>query len=121
VRQSFDFAKLRFLKGYDAASFGTEQTKLVYKHWQLFENKRPNGHAAFSYYIVTNSPPDESPKTLSADLSDRCWDTTSVGQDGELEYPDGTYKIVVRTYDFAEHSAEESVVVDVRNKQHGGK
>lgn len=116
VRKSFDFTKLRFMKGYDAAKFNTDLTRRVYKHWKLIEHERLNGNANLSYYVVTNSPPDKAPETLPASLANNSWDTEQVDANGVLQYPNGTYEITVRAFDFPGHHAEKSVLVEVHNE-----
>lgn len=119
--QSFDFTVLRFRKGFAGRVFGTELTRHVYKHWGLFESEQDrrrkfNSHLS-SYYIITNSPPDASPITLSASTSDHSWSTRATTAEGTPQFPDGPYVVTVRAYDFKGLQAESSVTVSVRNEE----
>ncbi len=112
---SFDFGRIQIKKGYDARGYGTELTKVVYKHWKLFEANRPHGSQTFSYYVVTNCPGKESPNELSFADGDYCWDTSATNGKGDPVFPNGQYKITVKAYDASGNATKKTMTVSVDN------
>jgi hypothetical protein len=114
--QSFDFRKLKIKKGTFAKEYGTELTKVVYKHRKLVEPTRQSGDRMLSYYVITNCPQGEPPKELSVRHRDCCWNTAESDGDGKAVFPDGPYKITVTAFDFAGNSSTQAMTVQVANR-----
>jgi murein DD-endopeptidase MepM/ murein hydrolase activator NlpD len=112
--RSFDFSLLRIRKG-EGRSYGTELTKVVFKHWKLFDIPRHTGDAMLSFYVITNCAGDEPPRELSLKDRDHCWNTAERTRDGRRVYPEGEYEITVIACDFDGHEARRSTRVTVRN------
>jgi hypothetical protein len=113
--ESFDFRKIKIKKGYDSKEYNTELTKIVYKHWGMFESKRSNWNRVFSYYIITNCSGQESPNELQFRDRDHCWHTATLDERGSPVFPDGEYDITVAAYDFAGNRSTETMRVTVEN------
>jgi hypothetical protein len=112
---SFDFNRLRVKQGHDSREYGTAITSVVYKHWKLFEDNRPNGSQCLSYYVVTNCRGAEPPDELTARDGQYCWDTSASGPDGGRRFPNGKYTVTVTAYDAPGNTAVETGVVEVAN------
>lgn len=106
-RNSFDFDRIRFRKGYRDKRYATELTRIVYKDWKLFEAERRLWTKVPTYFVITNHPPEGWIQEPSARARENCWDTTAG--------PDGSYEIVVTAYDFKGNRAQAETTVDVRN------
>mgnify|MGYP000947334938 CR=1 FL=1 len=113
--KSFDFRKLRIRAGYSAATYRTELTKVVYKHWKPIEPTRISGDKTLCYYVITNCPKDGPPEELDFRHRDCCWNTAEADGDGKAVFPDGPYEITVRAFDFAGNSSTETMPVQVAN------
>ena len=113
--RSFDFQKTRIKKGYRGRTYGTELTKVVYKHWKLCESVRRSGDKAFTYYVITNCPKDEPPRELETDHRDYCWNTAERDDGGNPIFPNGTYEIKVTAQDFAGNQSGAVTKVRVAN------
>jgi hypothetical protein len=118
--RSFDFSSLKIRKG-EGRSYGTELTKVVFKHWTLFDIPRPTGNAVLSFYVVTNCAGDEPPHELRLEDRDHGWNTAERGGDGRRVYPDGEYEITVIARDFDGHKAQRSMRVTVRGSPSAGR
>jgi len=110
---SFDFRILTILSGCDASEFNAGMTRVVYKHTALCDPMQRGGDKAFSYYVITNCPPEGPPRELYPSDRHFCWKTAAVDRGGKRLYPAGRYAIVVTARDFAgnESTAEMSVRV----------
>ncbi|MHC4477487.1 MAG: peptidoglycan DD-metalloendopeptidase family protein [Planctomycetota bacterium] len=114
---SFDFNDIKIKNGVLDRQYSTELTKVVYKHWTLFEPQRTSWDKCFSYYIITNCSGRQSPRQLDTADRNYCWDTTALGQDGRHLFGNGTYDIIVTAYDFRGHSSTQAMTVEVDNPQ----
>jgi hypothetical protein len=113
--RSFDFGRLKIRKGVHARAYGTALTKVVYKHYGLFERERKSGSQALSYYVITNCRGDEPPSELALDDVEHAWDTAARDRQGKPLYPDGRYRITVTARDFDGHQARATMTVIVAN------
>ena len=116
---SFDFEKIRFKKGFRGSAYGTELTKIVYKHWTLVQSARPSGSKTHCYYVITNCPKDEAPQELELSHRDCCWNTTERDSEGNPLFPDGTYEVKVTAHDFAGKQSSAATMVKVANESNG--
>jgi hypothetical protein len=115
--QSFDFNKIKIKSGFWDTYYNAQITKVVYKHWTLFEPNRTSGDKSLSYYIITNCSGERSPRKLHTDDRNYCWDTAALDQDGYPLYLNGTYDIIVTAYDFDGHSSSQTMRVTVGNPE----
>lgn len=113
--RSFDFTKIRIKKGYRGRTYGTELTKVVYKHWNLCEPDRRSGNKMLTYYVITNCPTDEPPAELQFGHRDYCWNTAERDDGGNPTFPDGTYEIKVTAQDFTGNQSSAVAKVIVAN------
>jgi hypothetical protein len=112
---SFDFKKLKIRKGFFDKSYSSELTKVVFKHWTLFEEQRSGGNRTFSYYIITNCPKAGSPDELRIQDRDHGWDTQALDEEGNPLFPDGDYDVTVTAHDFAGNRSSEVMRIRVAN------
>ena len=112
---SFDFRKINIMKSSKDRKYNTELTKIVYKHWRLFEAKRPHGDKFFSYYIITNCLGRTLQTKLTSENRDSCWKTAKLDNKGKRVFPDGEYDIKVTAYDFVGNKSTEIMRVTVIN------
>lgn len=112
---SFDFTKLKIKSGYDAREYSTRLTRVVYKHWTLFETSRPHGSQTFSYYIVTNCPGQGPSEELKFEDGNCCWNTAALDKEGKRVFPDGDHEISVTAHDFAGNKSTAVMRVFVNN------
>ena len=117
--RSFDFGRIKIKKGYDARQYGTELTRVVYKHWKLFQSKRPHGSQTFSYYIITNCSGTKQPEELGLSDRNHCWDTAGSDDGGNPLFPNGRYDITVSAYDFSGNVSKKTMKVTLANGIHG--
>ncbi|NQT16012.1 MAG: M23 family metallopeptidase [Planctomycetes bacterium] len=113
--QSFDFRKLKIKKAYHSRTYGTELTKVVFKHWKLFEPSRESGSKTTSYYVITNCPGNEPPRELDLRHRKCCWNTGELDDDGKPVFPNGTHEIKVTAVDFAGNASSAVMRVEVAN------
>lgn len=113
--RSFDFTKIRIRKGYRGRTYGTELTKVVYKHSTLCESTPRGGNKVCMYYVITNCPKDEPPRELQTDHRDHSWNTAEHDDDGRPIYPNGTYEIKVTAHDFTGNHSSAVTKVRVAN------
>ena len=112
---SFDFRKINIMKSSKGRKYNTELTKIVYKHWRLFEAKRPHGNKFFSYYIITNCLGRTHHIKLTSDNRHSCWKTAILDNKGKRVFPDGKYDLKVTAYDFKGNKSTEIMRVTVIN------
>jgi len=113
--QSFDFNDIKIKSGASDTQYNAELTRVVYKHWTLFEPQRTSWDKCFSYYIITNCSGQQSPQEINISDQDYCWDTTAFDANSQPVFPNGMYDIAVTAYDFAGHSPSRTMTVTVRN------
>jgi murein DD-endopeptidase MepM/ murein hydrolase activator NlpD len=113
--RSFDFGILNFRKGYSGRAYGTELTKVVYKHYALLETGKRGGNKVLCYYVITNCAGDEPPRKLDPEDRKHAWDTAGKDAKGRPLFPDGTYRITVTATDFDHNEASASMTVTVAN------
>ena len=121
VFHSFDFNDIKIKCGFSDTEYGTELTRVVYKHWRLFE-ERPSWEEwdkCFSYYIITNCSGRQSPRELDAADRNYCWDTRALDQNGRPVFPNGIYDIILTAYDFSGHRSTQAMTVEVDNPPPG--
>jgi len=113
--ESFDFRKTNIKKSSKDRKYNTELTKIVYKHWDLFEDERSSGDKNFNYYIITNCLGGTLRTKLTSENRHSCWKTTMLDNKGKLVFPDGEYDIKVTAYDFVGNKSTEIMRVTVIN------
>lgn len=114
--KSFDFTKTNLkVKGAWDDKYHKEQFGIVYKHWNQFINKIDIQNA-YSYYTITNSPPNKTTPDLTSEQKNYSWKTNQKNPDGTARFPNGAYKITITAYDFKGNSAIVSNEVVVENK-----
>jgi len=111
---SFDFNDIRIRSHAFDPEYNTELTRVVYKHWKLFEEDRIYWDKVFSYYVITNCPGGQSPPEVNIPDRNYCWDTAALDPNGLPIIPNGIYDIMVTAYDFAGHSASKTMTVAVK-------
>ncbi|MHC4153938.1 MAG: DNRLRE domain-containing protein [Planctomycetota bacterium] len=119
VLQSFDFNDIKIKSGFFDTEYSTELTKVVYKHWTLFEPNRTSWDKVFSYYIITNCSGQQSPQEINISDRNYCWDTTALDANGQPVFPNGIYDIITTAYDFSGHSSAQTMTVEVDNPPSG--
>ena len=112
--KSFDFNRIRFRKSYDVPAFNTQQTRVVFKHWTLFEHSRPHGSRTLSYYVITNHPKQHWMRELTPAARRHGWDTAAT-HEGERLFPNGPYEVTVTAWDFKGNHSSATMPVFVKN------
>ncbi len=116
---SFDFNDIGIKSGVYDTEYNAELTRVVYKHWTVFEGERTSWDKCFSYYIITNCSGEQSPREINISDQDYCWDTTTLDTDGRPVFPNGDYDIIVTAYDFSGHTATQTMTIQVDNPPPG--
>ncbi|MHC4616513.1 MAG: peptidoglycan DD-metalloendopeptidase family protein [Planctomycetota bacterium] len=112
---SFDFNDIKIRGHVFDKKYNTELTKVVYKHWTLFEGERTSWDKYYSYYIVTNCSGDESPREINISDRNYCWDTAVPDSNGLPAFPNGAYDVTVTAYDFTGLGTTQTMTVTVNN------
>ena len=109
---SFDFSKLMFR--YTNPNW--EKTNVIYKDYNSVNYIPPQNYDKFfSFYIITNSEPNDDYHEITLDDADNSWNTTELKEDGSKRYINGEYTIKVTAYDFKGNFSSITDTVFVNN------
>ena len=108
-KKSLDFSKITAL--YSSELY--KKVQIAFKSLFLFKPLPPNGDKNFSYYIITNWDENHQYGEMTTADANSCWDTTELNSDGIQKFPNGSYKVKVKAYDFHGNSSlmEQRVIV----------
>jgi len=112
--KSFDFTTAAFKQGFFGDDYNTSMARTVFIHTDVIE-KPENYDKTFSYYIITNTRGDGTPREITPGDAGNAWNTAAVDKKGNALYPNGEYEIRVRAEDFKGNSAKAAMTVIVKN------
>jgi hypothetical protein len=108
-KKSLDFSKITCIYSSDLY----KKVQIAFKPFILFKPIPQISTQTFQYYIITNWDENHQYGEMTTADENGCWNTEELNSDGTRKFPNGTYKVKVKAYDFHGNSTtkEQSVIV----------